>query len=227
MKNGILILFCLSWFVSCATVEQELQLRQLEMAHALEIAKIRADMPKAVLYEATAPDGTHTVVYMPQTNTPTGNSSYVARPLPKADLSTILPILSVAATITGQYFGFRTSEAMFNVLKGSQGTGYSNDGNTSTSTVINYSDASDRSTHSADQRLSYGDYSGNGTAGYDSHTDNSGSSTTNITDAFKMKTTDNSQRTIDYDYTETNTSAPPVIVPPVVIQPVITGGSND
>ena len=225
MKNGILILFCLSLF-SCATPEQELQLRYAEMAHALEVMKLQASLPKPVLYESIAPDGTRTVVYSP-VSAQTRASTYQPRPLPRADLSTLLPILTVASVITGQYYGFRTSEAMFSVLKNSQQTSGSNTSSSMDGNTINYNNTvtTDSSSSTVSSDRTYGDYSGNLGAGYDAHTDNSGRTDVKITDSLNTENINNSQRTIDLNYTETSPVVPVVQVVPVVVTP--TGGSSE
>lgn len=226
MKKGILILCCIV-FYSCATPEQELQLRYAEMQHALEVMKFQAAQPKPVLYESITSDGTRVVVYSPVNASSSPQSTYVSRPLPRMDISALLPVVSLLSTMTGQYYGFRTSEAMFNMLKSNQqaasaGNSSSVDGNT-----IYYTNTVDSSskTTAISKDTSYGNYSGNGTAGYDAHTNNSGSTNVEVTDAFKMKVTDESQRTYTQTHTETPIVTPVVQVVPVVVTPI--EGGND
>ena len=213
-KIRVLILLIVA-LPACATVKQEMRLRELEMAHAYQIAQLRASTPKPILYEATNSDGTHVVVYAPSDSVNV-QSQYVSRPLPKADLSILYPFVSLVSAITGQYYGFRTSEAMYNFL-GKQTPSSNSYYSTSDSSVHNTS--SDTIT-----KTRYGDYSGNGGAGSDSRITYKGNTVTNTTDSNKVNISDDSQHT--YNYTEQTQVIPPVITTPVVITPVITGGGE-
>ena len=225
MKKGIrfVTLFSLLSLCACATAEQEISLRQLEMEHALEIARINASMPRAILYESVSPEGVRTVVYAPPTASNGVRTQYVPRPLPKADLSMLYPFVTLLSAITGQYYGFRTTEAMYNFL-----------GKQTPSSSSYYSDSSthtaDNSTSSADTtsvtKTRYGDYSGNAGTGSDSSTSTvvTGNTVTDYKDS--NNTTDSS--TNSFTYTEQTQVIPPVINNvPVVITPVVVEGSSD
>ena len=190
-------------------MDAEVALRKMEMAMYERQMTMDNDKPQPILYESTTSDGAKVVVYMPVL--PTSKSTYVARPIPKTDWSFLFPVLNIVATITGQYFGFRTTDSMYGFLKG---VGASN---TTYSTTTD-SSIKDSYGKSVDKSVS-GDYSGNAGTGQDNtiKIKDSGNTDTTVTDAFKLKITDKS----DHSQTDALTVVPPVVVTPTVITPVI------
>ena len=208
MKKEILILTCFL-LSSCVNMDAEIALRKMEMTMYERQMNIDNEKPQPILYESTTSDGAKVVVYMPVSAQP--KPTYVARPIPKTDWSFLYPVLNIVATITGQYFGFRTTESMYGFLKG---VGASN---TTYSTTTD-SSIKDSYGKSVDKSVS-GDYSGNTGTGQDNtvRIKDAGNTDTTITDAFKLKTTDNS----DHSQTDALTVVPPVVVTPTVITPTV------
>ena len=208
MKKEILILTCFL-LSSCVNMDAEISLRKMEMAMYEKQMVMDNEKKQPILYESTSSDGAKVVVYMPVSAMP--KSTYVARPIPKTDWSFLYPVLNIVATITGQYFGFRTTESMYGFLKG---VGASN---TTYSTTTD-SSIKDSYGKSVDKSVS-GDYSGNTGTGQDNtvRIKDAGNTDTTITDAFKLKTTDNS----DHSQTDALTVVPPVVVTPTIVPPVI------
>ena len=167
----------------------------------------RQNSPQQILYETITKDGSRTVVYMPVQNS--GNiGSYTPRPLPRTDWSFMYPILSVVTAVTGQYFGFRTTESMYNFLTSQ----------TKTPNNVTYDSSITGSYNDGSNKTEYGNYSGNGLDGYNASKSvvKTGNTDTTVTDSFKLKTTDNSQKT------DTETVVPPVVITPTVVPQVIT-----
>ena len=208
MKKGILILACFL-LSSCVNMEAEVALRKMEMTMYEKQMVMNNEKPQPILYESTTSDGAKVVVYMPISTV--SKPTYVARSIPKTDWSFLYPVLNIVATITGQYFGFRTTESMYGFLKG---VGASN---TTYSTTTD-SSIKDSYGKSVDKSVS-GDYSGNTGTGQDNtlKIKDAGNTNTTVTDAFKLKTTDNS----DHSQTDALTVVPPVVITPTVITPVI------
>ena len=220
MKKEILILTCFL-FSSCTNMDAEINLRKMEMAMFERQIQMDNTKPQPILYESTASDGAKVVVYMPVSAMP--KPTYVSRPIPKTDWSFLYPILNVVATITGQYFGFRTTDSMYSFLKGvgASSTSYSTTTNTDSSVKDSYGRTVDKSVN--------GDYSGNLGTGQDNtmKVKDSGNTKTVVNDAFKSETIDNSDHSTKEDAVYTPTVITPTVITPVIPAPVITPVINN
>lgn len=222
MKKGILILTCFL-LSSCVNMDAEISLRKMEMAMYEKQMVMDSEKKQPILYESTSSDGAKVVVYMPVSAMP--KSTYVARPIPKTDWSFLYPVLNIVATITGQYFGFRTTDSMYSFLKG-----VGSDVSSNSTTISSTTDSSIKDSYNKtiDKSVN-GDYSGNAGTGQDNSMmiKDSGNTDTTVTDAFKLKVTDNSDHSQTDAVVVTPVVVPPTVIVPTVITPVITNPSGD
>lgn len=219
MKTLFCMCLCLV-LCSCATdvTRMEFQLRMRELEIMAQNEGIQKKQP--LLYKQTLVDGSTVEVYMPTSGQAVQRIQ--SSPLPRFDYSSVLyPVLNTVSMVAGQFFGYKSSSALYDFLSAQS--------RPSNTTITNNTSTSDSSSK-------YGDYSGNGSViGPDSSkhfvdssstTVWSGNTQTNTTDSFKLQTTDNSvSNKTDLNY-EPLAVITPTVIQPTVIQPYVINPVN-